>query len=174
MRAVLLAIVAFGLATPATAAVVDSQPNGFAVREEAQIAAPPDKVYAAIGRIGDWWSSDHTWSRDAKNLSLELRAGGCQCERLKDGGTAHHMTVLMAQPGVSLLLEGALGPHSGMGGTGHMTYDLTPKDGGTTLVVSYVFGGYVEGGLDKLAGPVDGVLGAQVERLKRYVETGAP
>jgi hypothetical protein len=35
-------------------------------------------------------------------------------------------------------------------------------------------GGYAKGGLENLAGPVDGVLGEQVRRLAKYVETGKP
>ena len=34
------------------------------------------------------------------------------------------------------------------------------------------FGGYLDGGLDALASPVDAVLVEQFERLKRLVETG--
>ncbi|MDI1365107.1 MAG: ATPase, partial [bacterium] len=47
-------------------------------------------------------------------------------------------------------------------------------DGETTLTLTYDVGGYLRGGLDKIAAPVDGVLGQQVLRLKRQVETGQP
>jgi hypothetical protein len=41
-------------------------------------------------------------------------------------------------------------------------------------VLTYDFGGYAKGGMDKWAAPVDQVLGAQLDSLKRYVETGQP
>ena len=46
---------------------------------------------------------------------------------------------------------------------------------GTDVVLTYDFGGYAKGGLaETLAAPVDKVLGEQVARLKKYVETGKP
>ncbi|HLI66420.1 MAG TPA: SRPBCC family protein [Caulobacteraceae bacterium] len=174
MRALIAIVILIGLAAPARAAVVASSETGFEVREDVQIAAPPAKVYAAIGAIGRWWSSEHTYSHDARNLTLDLVGGGCQCERLSGGGSARHMTVILAVPGQLVRLEGALGPLATTGGTGHLTYALTPKDGGTALSVTYVFGGYASDGLAHWAGPVDGVLGVQIARLRRYVETGKP
>jgi hypothetical protein len=172
MRAWVSTAIGLSLAAPAAAAVVDAQPNGFEVREQAQIAAPPSKVYAAIGQVGQWWLSEHSYSGDARNLSLELKPGGCFCETLKDGGGARHMGVILVQPDKAVRLEGALGPLAATGGTGHLSFALSPKDGGTSVVLTYDFGGYAHGGLDKWAEPVDGVLGEQLDSLKRYVETG--
>ncbi|MDB5498278.1 MAG: ATPase, partial [Phenylobacterium sp.] len=45
----------------------------------------------------------------------------------------------------------------------------------TELTMTYDVGGYAKGGLaETLAGPVDMVLGEQVARLKKYLETGRP
>jgi hypothetical protein len=60
MRKAILIAMGLGLASPTAAAVVASQPGGFEVREQAQVAAPPAQVYAAIGQIGKWWNSEHT------------------------------------------------------------------------------------------------------------------
>jgi uncharacterized protein YndB with AHSA1/START domain len=174
MRTAFLAALGLGLASPAAAAVVDAQPGGFEVREQAQIAAPPARVYAAIGRIGQWWLSGHTYSGDAKNLSLDLKPGGCFCEVLKDDGGVRHMGVILVQPDKTVRLEGALGPLATTGGAGHLSFALSPRDTGTNVVLTYDFGGYAKGGMDKWAAPVDGVLGAQLDSLKRYVETGQP
>jgi uncharacterized protein YndB with AHSA1/START domain len=174
MRMAALIVIGVGLASPAAAAVIDAQPGGFEVREQAQIAAPPERVYAAIGQIGQWWSSQHTYSGDAKNLSLDLKVGGCFCERLKGGGGARHLGVILVQPNATVRLEGALGPLATTGGTGHLTFELSAKDAGTNLVLTYDFGGYAEDGMGKWAAPVDRVLGEQLDRLKRYVETGQP
>ena len=97
-------------AGPAAAEVKSVTANGFEVASTATIAAPPDRVYAALGEVGRWWSPSHTFSRDAANLSMELRAGGCFCERLKDGGSVQHMRVVYAAPGAGLRLRGGLGP----------------------------------------------------------------
>jgi uncharacterized protein YndB with AHSA1/START domain len=173
-QAALIALLGAGLAAPACAAVVDAQPSGFELQETAQIAAPPERVYAAIGQVGRWWMSQHTYSGDAKNLTLELAVGGCFCERLPDGGGTRHLVVDMLQPNRLVRLAGALGPLAGTGGAGHMAIRLAPKDGGTALDLTYDFGGYAKGGMAQWAAPVDEVLGDQVARLKRYVETGKP
>jgi uncharacterized protein YndB with AHSA1/START domain len=174
MRALVLGMVGVSLAGPAAAAVVDAQPSGFEVRETAQIAAPPERVYAAIGEVGRWWMSQHTYSGDAKNLTLDLHVGGCFCERLPDGGATGHMVVDMVQPNRLVRLAGALGPLAATGGAGHLAIRLAPKNGGTALDLTYDFGGYAKGGMAQWAAPVDGVLSEQVARLKRYVETGKP
>lgn len=174
MRAAALIAIGLGLGSPAAAAVIDAQPGGFEVREQAQIAAPPERVYATIGQIDRWWSRQHTYSGDARNLSLDLKAGGCFCERLKEGGAARHMSVILVQPDTTVRLDGALGPLATTGGTGHLTFALSAKDAGTTLVLTYDFGGYAKDGMDKWAAPVDQVLGEQLDRLKRYIETGQP
>jgi len=175
MRAILIAAaLAAALAPAVRAEVVDAQANGFEVRQTVHIAATPAQVYEALTQIGRWWDGEHTYSRDASHLSLEAVAGGCLCEVLVGGGSATHMRVVFAQPGKALRLEGALGPLQGMGDTGHLTWTLTPKDGGTDLVQTYDVGGYAKGGLSALAAPVDGVLGEQAARLKRWIETGNP
>ena len=166
---------AAGLFIPAAARaeVLAAQPGGFEVRERAHVAAPPDKVWAALGRPAAWWSPDHTFSGDARNLSLEVRAGGCLCERWS-GGDVRHMSVVAVFTGSVLRLEGALGPLGGMGLQGHLTYALKPADGGTDLVVDYAVGGWSKEGLDQMAAPVDQVLGLLTTRLARYAATGAP
>ena len=166
-------VAALALAGAARAEVVEAAPTGFQVKQSAEIAAPAAKVWAALGQVGGWWSSNHTWSGDAHNLALELKPGGCWCEaNLPGGGGAHHMTVLLTMPGKTAVLDGALGPMMYSGATGHLVWALAEKDGRTTLTQTYFVGGYYPGGLDKLAPAVDGVLTEQLGRLKAYVETG--
>ncbi len=45
---------------------------------------------------------------------------------------------------------------------------------GTSLTLTYTVGGYRKGGFDQLAPGVDAMLGAQVGRLERLLETGRP
>jgi hypothetical protein len=156
------------------AVVVASAANGFEVREAAHVAAKADAVYSAIVAPARWWDSAHTFSKSAANLTLDARAGGCWCETLAGGGTVQHLSVVLAIPGKTLRLRGALGPLQGMGVDGSMTWKITPAPDGSDVELTYAVGGFAKDGLDKLAGSVDGVLGEQVQRLKQFIETGAP
>ncbi len=172
MRAMFFAA-ALLIATPAAAEVVDSQPNGFEVRQTVTVKASAAKVYADLVKVGSWWSSDHSWSGDAKNMSIDARPGGCWCETWPGGGILH-MTVVDAQPGKALRFAGALGPLSFSGLDGHMSWALAEKDGLTTVTWTYDVGGYAKGGLDKWPAGVDAVLTNQIDRFKRFEETGKP
>ncbi len=160
------------LVASAQAAVVDAQPNGFKVAGSAQVAAPRHKVWAALSTPGQWWSSDHSWFGKASNLTLDLKPGGCFCEVAPQGG-ALHMLVSYVKPGEELRLWGSLGPFQTLGAGGGMTIILEPSVQGTKLSWAYTVGGYMPGGLDKLAPAVDGVLAEQFGRLGRYAETGS-
>lgn len=161
-------LVALALSALARAEIVDQSPAGFEVRHVATIAAPPAAVYAAILQPARWWDSAHTYSGDAKNLSIDL-ATGCYCEKLPSG-FVRHLSVVYAD-GKTLRLEGALGPLQTTGATGHLIFATRPKDGGTELTVTYDVGGYAKGGLaEGWAPPIDRVLGEQVARLKAHLE----
>jgi uncharacterized protein YndB with AHSA1/START domain len=159
----------------AQAAVVDSTRAGFLVRSEAVVHAAPDSVYRALtGRIGAWWDPEHTFSGEARNLSLDATPGGCFCESLPEGGGVRHLTVVFASPGRRLRLAGALGPLQGAGVAGSLTWSLSPAPDGTKVVLDYSVGGYLTGGLAALAPAVDAVLSGQLARLKQFAETGRP
>ncbi|HEX3917853.1 MAG TPA: SRPBCC domain-containing protein [Caulobacteraceae bacterium] len=169
-----LAAAVLAAAGGARAAVVDAQPYGFQIEESVEINAPAAKVWTALGHIGAWWSPVHTWSKNAANLSLDLKLGGCFCEVLPRGGGVRHMSVVYLAPGESAVLEGAMGPLMYSGVTSRVVWVLTEKDGKTTLTQTNYVGGYFKGGLADLAPVVDRVLGEQITRLKGYVETGKP
>jgi uncharacterized protein YndB with AHSA1/START domain len=163
-------LLATGLVGSAEAEVKSVAPNGFEVVETVTIQAPPEQVYSALGKISQWWSSSHTFSHDAANLSLELKPGGCFCERLKNGGSVQHLVVVYAAPGEGLRLRGALGPLQMEGVDGTLAWTLKPGEGGTNLTQSYVVGGYIRSGMEVWAPKVDGVLHEQLDRLRRFVE----
>lgn len=156
----------------ARAEVVDSQSGGFTVRESRVVAAPPAKVWAVLVEPASWWSSDHTFSGDARNLTLSAKPGGFWQEALPKGGGVRHMVVVFADPPSALRLEGALGPLQALGVAGHLTFKLGAQGGGTVVTETYDVGGHAPGGLDKLAGPVNEVLDEQLGRLKARAETG--
>ncbi|HEV7383323.1 MAG TPA: SRPBCC family protein [Phenylobacterium sp.] len=167
-----LALAAAMLGGAAHAEVTDKSAAGFEVTEKTHIAAPAVKVWDALMRPDRWWSSQHSWSGDAKNLYFD--PSGCFCERLKRGAV-RHMTIVYNDGATTLRLNGGLGPMQFTGASGNLGFTLKPAGAETDLVVTYDVGGYAKGGLaETLAAPVDGVLGEQVARLKKYVETGKP
>ena len=167
-------IVAATLARPCGATVVDQGQNGFTIQQKMHIAAPTDKVYAALIAPGKWWSSDHTYSNSAANLALDARAGGCFCETLPGGGSVQHATVAIAMPGAMLRLRGPLGPFQGQGVDSALTFSLKAAGDGTDLTLDNVVGGYMQGGFGKWPVAADGMLAATIARLKIFVETGSP
>lgn len=158
----------------AFAAVVSATETGFEVLEAASVAASPKESYARLINIAAWWNKEHTFSGDSANLTLDARPGGCFCERLKDGGGVQHLTVTYVAPNQALRLSGALGPLQALGVAGSMTIALTgAAAGGTDIALRYRVGGYTTDGVKKWAIPVDEVLGEQIARLKRLLDSGS-
>jgi len=159
----------------ASPALAQADANGFVVREEVNIAAPLARVYdVLVDSIGSWWDSEHTFSRDAGNLSIDARPGGCFCERLPNGGGVEHMRVVNVAPRHTLRMIGALGPLQGSGLAGSLTLQFSGVEGGTNLQLTYSVGGFMEGGFSQIAPSVRAVLGGQLQRLKHFIETGSP
>jgi uncharacterized protein YndB with AHSA1/START domain len=165
-----LATVLF-LTTPAHAEVKSATDAGFEVSRTTTINATPTQVYRALGAPARWWSKAHTYSGDARNLSMVLRAGGCFCEKIPaDSGTVEHARVVYARPGKLLRVLGGFGPLQSEGVTGTLTWALKAVAGGTEVTQNYVVGGYIRGGTKNFAAPVDQVLGEQLSGLKAYLE----
>jgi uncharacterized protein YndB with AHSA1/START domain len=169
-----LAAVAVLIAAPAAAEVKSVTPQGFAVEQTVTVPVSPKAAFAALAKPARWWSSDHTFSGDAANLSLSLKPGGCFCEKLKDGGWAHHLEVTMVVPGRSIELHGGLGPLRSEGVGGVLRWVVTPAEGGASVTQSYVAGGYLREGGEHWAPFVDAVLQEQMTRLAHLLDTGAP
>lgn len=159
----------------ARAEVVSASPSAFVVRAEAVAQASPEQAWRALGQIGRWWNSEHTFSGDAGNMRLAMRAGGCFCERWGDGQSVEHGRVVLVveHEGVrTLRFIGALGPLQETGAIGVMTFAIAPDPGGAKISMSYRAAGDAALGLGAFAPPVDGVLREQFSRLIRYVNTG--
>jgi uncharacterized protein YndB with AHSA1/START domain len=155
--------------------VADASANGFTVKITLRVQAPPEDVYRRlIQNVGDWWNSEHTYSGNAHNLSIEAKAMGCFCEKLPNEGSVRHMEVIMLAPGKALGLIGALGPLQSIAAAGNMAIHFSPADGGTKLDVTYSVTGYLPAGMNTWAAPVDSVLTEQFTRLKNYIERGGP
>jgi len=156
---------------PAAAEVLSLSANGFEVRETAHVAAGTDKAYAALLQPARWWGSEHTFSGSAANLVLDARAGGCWCENLPDGGSVEHLHVVYVAPGKTLRLRGALGPFQALGVEGSMTWTVKAGANGTDISVSYILGGYAKDGFEGASKAADQVLGVQIERLRKFIES---
>jgi uncharacterized protein YndB with AHSA1/START domain len=160
-------------AAAADADLIESTPSGFTIRTSVDVAATPRMVYHALNaQVSNWWDPEHTWSGNPRNMSIDARAGGCFCEKLTSGGTVAHMTVVLADPGKTLRMSGALGPLQEHAIVGTMTWMLSEAGVRTTVEMTYVVGGYMRGGVEPVVKIVDQVLGGQVQRLKRYIESG--
>lgn len=159
--------------TPAASHVVSAVPHGFELTETATVKAAPADVYKTLLDIASWWNSSHTYSGDAANLSIDQRPGGCWCERTKDGGAIEHMRIVYAQPGAMLRAHGGLGPLQGEGAAGSLTWSIKPTAGGSELVQTYVVGGYIRMGSEKLAPLVDKVMAEQFRRLVARIDSDA-
>lgn len=163
----LIAATVFGLtASTAHAEVQSVDAGGFTIVHSAASKLSPDDAYRAFLNVGGWWSSAHTYSGDARNLTLQPRPGGCWCEVLPSGGFVRHMTLEAAIPGKSVRLTGALGPLANLGAQGVLSASFAPaQNGGSAMTVTYVVNGRNPDGWDALSRGVDAVLAEQVVRL---------
>lgn len=163
------------MAGAAHAEVVEQGEGGFRLKQTVEIAAPPDKVYAALGEIGRWWDDAHTYSGKAANMTIRLEAGACFCETLPKGGGVRHGVVVLVWPDQRMVrLDAVLGPLQDEGAAGALTFQVKPKGAGSELVQTYNVGGMRASAAKSFAGPVDGVMSTQMRRLKAYVETSGP
>ena len=173
-----LATALLGVPGSAGAEVVSSSAAGFIIRVELPVAAPPADVFSKFFEVGRWWSDAHTYTGKASNLSLKNEVGGCFCEALPGGGFVRHAVLEYSDKGKIARLSGGLGPLQELGAFGMLSFRFEPADkakpaAGTKLVMTYAVNGYQpDKGLAPMAEPVNGVMKEQLERLKRYVETG--
>lgn len=162
---------------PAVASdLASSSPGAFVIHAERTVAATPDHVWAGLIHIGSWWDSAHTYSGAARNLTLDVRAGGCWCERWR-GNSVKHAQVLMVmeRDGVrTLRLEAPLGPLQAMAVNAVLTFTISPHPGGAKIEMTYRVSGDASLGLNQVGAGVNAIIGEQFERLVRLVTSGAP
>lgn len=174
MRKAALLVLILCLPPIVAAELTNSAANGFTTVNSTVVAADAGTAWRAAIQVGRWWSSAHTISGDAARMTIDPRVQGCFCESLGESAGVAHLTITSVMPGTSLRLSGGLGPLGLMGVYGNMTWDFEEAEGGTRIRFKYAVGGYMDGGLDQIAGPVDAVLGEALARLASYIETGSP
>lgn len=158
----------------ASAEVVEQRPDGFQIRNIIVLdQATPDQAWAALGRVGDWWESAHSYSGDAANMTMPLQPGACFCEALPGGGVEHGR-VLMAWPAQGTLrLNAPLGPLQAESLTAILTFQIEARaEGGVQIVQTMAVGGASPAAAG-YAPAVDQVLSIQLTRLGRLIETGS-
>lgn len=159
---------------PAVAQVQSSGENGFEIRiSKMTTRSAAECNLAFVNDIGKWWASDHTWSGNSKNLSIDMDRH-VMIEQLPDGGFCSHMVLEHYQPGSLILLTGGLGPLKEMGLNGAMSIRFAEKDGKTSINIKYVVHGYSPNGFDELSNAVHHVVDMQLSRWIAYCETGDP
>ncbi len=162
-----LALSAFATAAPAE--VIEKDADHFVLRYSMALETTPEDIYGAIGDVGQWWDSAHTYSGDARNLTLPLEVGACFCEALADGKTFEHGRVVAADPETGVLLDAPLGPLKGKATTAQWSLGWSGIAGGWEMVMTYVVRGP---GLGAFAEGVDGVMQGQFSRWVRFAEYG--
>lgn len=160
-------------ASPASAEVVGANANGFDIRHSYDVPAVPASVFAAFGRVGEWWLGDHTYSGSSANLVMSLQPGGCFCERFPAGGGIEHMRVTYVDPGKRVVLTGSLGPLLFEATSGVLDVQFEPAGKGTKVTVRYKAAGFATGGADKLAPIVDKVLHDQFKSFAAHAAASA-
>lgn len=169
--------VALGTAT-LHAEVVETTADGFVTRDTASVKATPLATWLALTKPGDWWADQHSWSGDAKNMTITPQGGGCFCERIPVGdsgnssameGSARHAEVVQAFPMKVLRMRGGFGPLQSEPATGVLTITLKEVSGGTRVLWEYVVGGPMRYKIAEIAPAVDGVMSEQLKRLQAHL-----
>lgn len=94
----LIALLGSALLVPeARSEIISSSETHFVLRHEATSLLPPSTIWERLVQPADWWHPEHTYSGDAKNLSLDLQAGGLWREDWK-GHSVQHGRVLYVIP----------------------------------------------------------------------------
>jgi uncharacterized protein YndB with AHSA1/START domain len=152
--------------------ITDSTYSGFTVKVTVVVAQNPDSTFRYLVRdVSRWWDPAHTFSGNSANLIIQGKANGCFCERLENGGSVRHMTVVYVDPGKTLRMTGAMGPLQSLAVEGVMTFSLKPEERATEVTLTYEVGGYSPGGVGKWAPLVDKVLFEQMQRFRVYAES---
>ena len=159
-------LIVAALSSTAQADVVRASPDHFTLKLEAQSELEPNEVWDRLIDPSQWWLSDHTYSGDSNNLTLEPVAGGLWAETW-DEGSVWHGTVIQAHPDKSLVLSAPFGPLQGLAVTSVWTITLAPENGGTLITFDHVTNGSEASGLDQVAPAVDFVKSEALKSLAR-------
>lgn len=162
----------------ARAEVVAREENGFVVRVASEVMAPPAEAWKRLLTPAQWWQSQHTFSGESANLTLDPTVGGCFCEALprpetmpplqkgeRWNGGVQHMRVVYLEPPRAMRLVGSLGPLQSEALAATMTITVKPTEKGSRILFEYVVGGFMRYKSEDIAPAVDRMLTAQLTSL---------
>ena len=153
----------FALAT-AHADIVEASDSHYVLRHEATSSLASDALWQRLVKPASWWHPDHTYSGDADNLSLDVRAGGLWRETW-DGGSVVHGSILFLEDGKSMRLYAPFGPLQGLGVYTVWTITVSADGAGSKVVFDEISSGAPSADLDELAKAVDYVKTEAITRL---------
>jgi uncharacterized protein YndB with AHSA1/START domain len=155
----------FFLPAAAAAEVVATSPSGFSLRHETLSEQSVEEVWDRLMQPSAWWDPNHTYSGDAENLSMGNEAGAYWREDWEEGSVIHGQLLLVRRK-EELVLSAPFGPLLPIAATCRWTIRLRRlEDGSTAISSTHLVTGPVGSGVEALAGPVDEVIGANLERL---------
>lgn len=167
MRKHLVTLFVFFSASVVHADVITASDEHFILRLESDSALAPDALWERLIVPAAWWHPDHTYSGDAKNLTLEAKAGGLWREDWA-GGSVEHGRVLLLQPGKVLRMQAPFGPLQSVGAYAVWTITVMPADKGSVVRFDVSAVAPAGAGLESLAPAVNAV---KSEALRRLTET---
>lgn len=168
MRAIPLIVLSSIVASPASAEVLSADDHAMEIQHVVNLVIPQPNAYNAFGQVGRWWNKEHTYSGDSSRMTLQMRAGGCWCETLDNGGGVEHMHVAMVQPGERLIMTGSLGPLLYQATSAVMDVKFERIAGGSRVTLNYKVAGFAKGGAAAMAPLVDAVLAEQMKRFRTF------
>jgi uncharacterized protein YndB with AHSA1/START domain/DNA-binding transcriptional ArsR family regulator len=137
------------------------------IEQEVIIAAPPERVFAALIEPDAWWHL--RYARTPGRIVFEPRLGGRFFQRFAGDDTgALWAMVTWFEPGKRLVLSGTLDMAGAVAGMA--TFDLEPHAGGTLLKLRHEAIGPIAA--ETRANYTAGWRALLGERLKAYVEHG--
>ncbi len=142
------------------------KPIGFQFIQELPIDAPPEKVWAALLNVGDWFRMED--GRPRPKTTLDARPGGQWLSYAADGTASLFATVTLVEPKKLLRLAGQIGM-SHLPVTHVVIFELQPRAGGkaTLLRLGQRSFGFMEEDTEKR---MQGGWGQLLPQLKEAAE----
>lgn len=151
----------------AHAEVISSSADHFHLKLKAESRHSSFELWNRLIDPAQWWHSDHTYSGNANNLTLDLQAGGLWQENLQKGSVAHGRVLFVDAPRL-LRLEAPFGPLQALAVKTVWTITVTPKGSGSEVTFEFLANGTAHSNLDQLA---SAVLQVKTQALQQLIAT---
>ncbi|WP_435276011.1 hypothetical protein ACMAZF_03025 [Psychrobium sp. nBUS_13] len=148
--------------------VISHSENSFELSSHVVINQPVESIFQRFNQIELWWHSDHTFSGNAQNMTLDI-TDACFCERWANN-IIRHMDIVAVEEKKRHVWRGGLGPLQFFAVSGALTWDFKSiGNNQTSVTYTYrVYGAIPDAKTWSTA--VDGVLPQQLTRLKNSIK----